>query len=285
VARGNSALAGVRVVQEVDRWSVNAEGQVNGLGGNRVLNTALAIGGGIRFLSERLQVQGTLPLVYQYRALGGYEETGAGPGDAELNLRFAALQDDTEGISETGSWFPFVEPFVGVRFPSGRPPGRSERVTQADVTGTGDWQVATGVRLSRFVTEADVVFSSGGWGHAFPRTVQRGGESLLFHRGGEVSVSLGYLRFLSLFWALGGSASYRFVTRAREDGEAIAGTGTRQLTIGAQISHFLSWPSWQITLGVAMDPPIDRVSAGLPFIGVGGSLSLQRHFGTKNEYQ
>lgn len=285
VARGNTALAGLRVAQEVDRWSASPEGRVTSLGDSQVMNTTLTLGGGVRILSDRLQIQGTIPFRYQSRSFGDLKEAGAGVGDAELNLRWAVLQDDTEGIATSGSWVPFVEPYVGVRMATGRPPARGKTTTQADVTGAGDWQAAAGARVSRFITEQDVVFLSLGWGHAFPRAIERGGESLAFRRGEEFTAQLSYLRFQSLFWAFGGSFSYRLVTASSEESIALRGTGSRRLTVSAQISHFLSWPSWQITLGAGVDPPLDQVSANVPFSGVSGSLSFQRHFAGKNEYQ
>ncbi len=285
VARGNAGLVGVRMGQEVQRWSVDGEGRVTGLGENEVLNTVLTLGGGFRILSERLQLQGVVPFRYQHRDFGPLEEGALGPGDVEVNLRWAAVRDDTEGLLSTGSWVPFFEPFVGIRFPTGRSPEQGEKMTQADVMGTGDWQVATGARLSRFLTEKDVVFLVGAWGHAFPRTVQRGEMRPQFQRGEELTGSLSYMRFLSLFWAVGGSLSYRYLSVAREDGDLLVGTVSRHLSVGVQVSRFLSWPSWEFTVGASLDPPIDTLSADLPFAGASGSLSLQRHWGAKNEYQ
>ena len=285
VARGNVGLIGVRLGQEVVAWTADADGKVGYLKESTVLNTTLTLGGGVRIFTDSLQIQGALPLHLQYRSFGELSDLAYGIGDARLNLRLIVLEDDTEGAFESGSWVPFVEPYVGVGFPTGRSPAQSTTSTQADVMGTGDWRSALGLRASRFLTEQDVIFASGGWSHSFARTIERAGDARTFRLGEEFTAHLSYFRYQTLFWSFGASADYRFVTAATEDGVLTPGTGSRRFTVGAQVSHYFSWPSWQIRVAAAVDPPIDSLSKNLPFGGVSASLSLERHFGAKNEYQ
>ncbi|MCH2108457.1 MAG: hypothetical protein MK135_03960 [Polyangiaceae bacterium] len=285
VARGNRALVGLRVGEEFSFWSANTQGQLSAFRDATVLDSVFTLGGGVRLFSPRLQIQGSLPLRLQYRALGEEQEFALGFGDAFLNARWILFEDDTEGLIESGSWVPFVEPFIGIGFPTGRPPAESRSPLLADVTGTGDWQLAFGLRTSRYLTEKDVLFANARWGHAFARQVVRLGEQERFRLGEELNFQLSYFHFFNLFWALGGSVDYRVLTEARADGQVVPNSQARRMSVGAQLSYFFRWPSWQLRFGGSFDPPIPGVQANLPYGGVSVGLSLERHFGQKNEYQ
>jgi hypothetical protein len=48
--------------------------------------------------------------------------------------------------------------------------------------------------------------------------------------------------------------------------------------LGASVSHYLSYPYWQLTLSASFDPPVDGVSKNVPFAGVSTGLTFQRNF-------
>jgi hypothetical protein len=279
VARGSAGLVGLRLSEQWLPWTADASSDVTALEGLEARSTTLTLGGGFRVLDPRLQLQGTLPLVLQYRALEGTSaERAVGLGDAALHLRFSVLEDDTEGALVTGSWLPFLEPHLGVSLPTGRAPADAELPTGVDATGTGDVRLLVGLRASRFLTASDVVFLGFSAGPAMPRPTELGGETVSYRAGTELLGQLSYLHYLSPAWLVGLGVELRGTLESALDGESVEDSATRRVSVGLQLSHFLDWPSWQVRLGASLDPPLDGLQQGLSFAGGGVTLSVERHF-------
>jgi hypothetical protein len=198
-----------------------------------------------------------------------------------LALRATALEDPLSGIepAKPRSWLPFLEPFVGVRVPTGRSPSDSDDSAQADVTGDGGWTLFGGVAITKFVAVRHALLASGSYGYRFAHDVDSpSGPARHFEPGSEVDAKLGYMHVLSVFWSWTAFASYRATFDASYDGVKVADSATRRIRVGASVSHYLVYPTWQLSLSGALDPPVSQLGRNVPFAGSSLALGLQRHF-------
>ncbi len=223
-----------------------------------------------------------MPLKLQYRRLPGLDaETRAGVSDLALGLRVIALDDEQSvlDLGRPGTLLPFVEPFMGVRLPSGRSPDDSETTTQADVTGDGYWLAHAGLTLSKFVTPRNAVSLSLSYGHRFARRLELpNGERQTVTPGAELDARVAFFRAFDLFWSASLFVSWRSTATPERDGLEQTDGGTRRVRFGAAGLHYLSYPSWRLQAAVAYDPPLNGFARNVPFAGSSLTLGLQRNF-------
>jgi hypothetical protein len=239
-------------------------------------------GGGIRLGVPWLQVYASLPQKLQYRRLSGLAPaTRVGIGDAQAGLRATLVEDRVERLDagRPATWFPFIEPFIGVRAPSGRPPDASETETQADVMGDGAWLLFGGLSLTKYVNDDNAVALAGTWGHRFSRTVTTAaGSAHRFEPGSEYDARLSWLRVIGLFWSFSVFGNLRVTGTPRTDGVEIDDGATRRVRAGASVLRYLWYPAWQVSVAFDSDLPLGGLGKNVPFAGTSLTLSLQRNF-------
>ena len=242
----------------------------------------LSLGGGFRPGVHALQIQGGIPLRLQHRSLTGLEPaTRVGAGDASLSLRVLALEDPVTSLdaSRPATWVPFLEPFVGVRAPTGRGPNDSKEPTGADVMGDGAWALFAGATLTKFFTEHHALLLSGSFAHRFPHEVPgSAGSTVRFSPGDEVDARVGYLYAPDMFWSCSLFSTFRRTGRVSYDGTEAPDTDSHRLRFGASVQHSLSYPRWQLLVSAAFDPPADGFGKNVPFASTSLTLGLQRNF-------
>lgn len=262
--------------------SFDADGRYEELEGAEVDDVVLTLAGGVRLGTPALQVHGTLPLRMQYRELAGLTAaTRFGAGDASLGFRAMLLEDLVAGIdlSEPETLLPFVEPFLGVRFPTGRAASDSETPTQADVMGDGAWTLLGGAQVTKFLTLHQALAVTGAYAHRFPHQVSSAtGQTRRYSPGDEIDAKLSYVNVLDLFWSFSVFSTVRWTLPAESDGDEIPDSATRRVRFGAGLSHYLTYPTWQLTASASFDPSLDGVSKNVPFAGTSAALGLQRNF-------
>lgn len=262
--------------------SFDARGEYRALDGAAVDDVVATLGAGIRLGTPLLQIHGAIPLRAQRRDLRGLDaSTRFGPGDAMLALRATAIEDPISGIdlAEPGSWRPFFEPFVGVRAPTGRSPTDSDDPAQADVTGDGGWTLFGGAAITKFVAVRHALLLSGSYGYRFAHDVDSpSGPARHFEPGYELDAKLGYMHVVDLFWSWTVFASYRATANSSYDGVEVADSATGRARLGASVSHYFVYPTWQVSLSAALDPPADGFGKNVPFAGSSVAIGIQRHF-------
>lgn len=260
--------------------SFDARGNYESLGDAQVDDLTLTLAAGVRPAKGPLQVHGALPLRLQRRELSGVPaSTRFGPGDATLNLRLTLLEDTVTGIdvADLRSLVPFVEPFVGVRAPTGRGPSDAETPSQADVTGEGAWAVLAGAKVTKFLTRRHSLALTGSYARRFPHDVSdASGKTHRFAPGDEIDTKLAYLFVPDLYWSFMVFGSARFTLASATDGVRATESDTRRVRAGAGLAHYLAYPAWQLVTNVTLDPPLRGLGKSVPFAGVSGSLGLQR---------
>jgi hypothetical protein len=241
----------------------------------------LTLGGGVRPGPSWLGLQANLPLRVQHRALSGLPAADrVGFGDASLSLRFLVLQDPVLSVDlgRPESLRPFLEPFVGVRVPTGRGPDASKEASGADVTGDGAWAVFAGTTVTKFFGGHHALLLAGSYAHRFAHDVSAGGGTQRYLPGDELDARAGYLHAPSLFWSWSVFSTLRRAGRPSYDGEPVADADTLRIRFGASLQHSWSYPRWQVQLGVAFDPPADGFAKNVPFASSSLTLGVQRNF-------
>lgn len=258
------------------------DGTYAGLDDASVQDLTLTLAAGLRLFTPALQVYTTLPLRLQQRSFSGVpSETRVGTGDATAGLRAILVDDLMAGMNfgEPRTLLPFVEPFVVARAPTGRAPSESNTATQADVMGDGAWALAGGVVLTKFVTVRQAVSANASYGHRFAHSVSgAAGVERRFSPGAEIDVKLAYVEVLDLFWSWSLFTTVRWTLPARSEGQSVDGSESRRVRLGASVSHYLTYPKWQLIGAVAFDPPVSDLSQGVPYAGATATLSMQRNF-------
>ena len=282
VGRCHFAVLATQLGYDRGLGSFDSSGGFRSLGGAEVDDAVFTLAGGVRLGTPALQVHGTMPVRLQHRDLRGLAPaTRIGAGDASLGLRAMVLEDWVAGLdlSEPGTLLPFVELFVASRFPTGRDAGDSETPTQADVMGEGAWTALGGAQVTKFLTLHQAVVVTGSYAHRFAHDVSGvQGQTRRFSPGNEVDAKLAYINVLDMFWSATVFSTLRWTLPASSDGERIADSDSRRWRLGAGVSHYLSYPYWQLTLSASFDPPVDGVSKNVPFAGVSTGLTFQRNF-------
>lgn len=282
VPHGRFAVLATELAWDHGFGSFAEDGHYRRLGSAEVDDAVWRWGAGIRLLKPWLQIYASVPEKLQYRRLSGLPSaTRVGLGDAQLGLRATLVEDRIARFdrSEPSTWLPFVEPFFGLRVPSGRAPEDAETPTQADVTGDGAWLLFAGVSLTKYVNDDDALAFSGSWGHRFARTVSAPrGASHRFEPGNEYDAKLSWLRAIGLFWSVSMFADLRITAAPRSDGVEISDGGTRRVRWGASLLRYLSYPSWQLAGTLSSDLPVPGFGKNVPFAGTSLSVSLQRNF-------
>jgi hypothetical protein len=205
VGRCHFAVLAVQVGYDRGFGSFDARSRFTALKSAVVQDATLTLAGGIRLFTPALQIHGALPLRLQHRDLRALPaETALGPGDAALSLRAMVVEDLVAGLDLTDpqTLVPFVEPFVGVRAPTGRAPADSESPSGADVTGEGAYTLLGGVQVTKFLTLHQALAVTGAYGRRFPHRVSStGGGTREFSPGDEIDLKLAYVNVLDLFWS------------------------------------------------------------------------------------
>lgn len=262
--------------------SFDARGKYRSLEGAEVDDVVLTLAGGVRLGTPALQVHGTLPLRLQHRELSGLPTaTRFGLGDASLGFRAMLIEDLVAGLdlSEPRTLLPFFEPFVAVRAPTGRAPSDSETPTQADVMGDGAWTAIGGAQITKFLTLHQAVAVTGSYAHRFPHDVSSAaGRTRRYSPGDELDAKLAYVHVVDMFWSFSVFSTGRWTLQASNDGAEVPDSASRRIRFGAGLSHYLSYPTWQLTASAAFDPPVDGLSENVPFAGSSLALGLQRNF-------
>lgn len=244
-------------------------------------DVVLALAGGVRLGTPMLQLYGSVPVRFQYRDLHGLPAASAvGFGDSSATLRAMTLEDRMTGIdlSRPATLIPFVEPFIGVRVPTGRPATRSSEPTGVDAMGEGGWAVSAGVALTKYVTLSTAASVTASYGRRLPYSVERGTRSSKFQPGDELDVRLGVVHVFDLLWSASGFVSGRFTAESSLGGAGIRDSQTRRIRLGAGVERYLVFPTWQLGLSASLDPPLAGFGQNLPFAGTTLSLSMQRNF-------
>lgn len=281
VGRCHFAVLALALGHDRAYGTYDRRGDYHALKRAEVDDLVLSLGGGIR-VTRLWQIHGSVPLRWQYRSFGdGRSGARLGPGDAGLGTRYMLFEDPMAGIdaSDPGSWVPFFEPFVGVRAPTGRAPSESREATMADVTGEGAWAVYAGVSVAKFLTNRHVLQLSGTYGHRFEHDVAApGGRVDRFAPGDEWDAALGYLQIVDMFWSWGVFSSLRSTASVRQNGALVDDSATHRVRFGARVSRYLEYPTWQLAVSAAFDPPASGFGENVPFAGTNVTLTLQRNF-------
>lgn len=282
VGRCHFAVLATQLSYDRGFGSVDARGKYQSLEGARVDDAVLTLAGGVRLGTPALQLHATVPLRLQHRDLRGLPPaTRVGPGDASLGFRAMVLEDLVAGLdlSEPSTLLPFVELFVAGRFPTGRDAGDSDTPTQADVMGEGAWTALGGAQITKFVTLHQAIVATGSYARRFPHQVAgASGQTRRYAPGDEIDAKLAYVNVFDLFWSATVFSTARFTARASNDGVAVPDSDTRRVRFGAGLSHYLSYPYWQLTGSASFDPPVDELGKNVPFTSATAGLTLQRNF-------
>lgn len=252
-------------------------GRFSPAGGAEIDDLALTLGGGVRFLDRRLQLQGSLPLRVQHRSFDeGGASTRIGPGDASATLRWTAVEDPQSGIrwDDAQTLLPFLDLFVGGRAPTGRAPADTQDALGADITGEGAWQLLVGTKISKFVTSTHSLSIGATYGHAFAHD----SGDVRFSPGASLSLRLAWLHLVDLWWFGGLFTSLRLSAAARADGRDVPDSTSRRLRLGGYVGYAFDLPNWEATLSLAVDPPLDHTGNNVPFAGTTLALAVQRNF-------
>ncbi len=280
VGRCYLAVLAAQVSYERGFGTFDASGRFQALRHAEVDDVVVALGGGVRLWTPAVQLYGSVPVRFQYRALESLPAaTAVGFGDSSVGLRVMTVEDLMTGLvaSEPATWMPFVEPFVGVRAPTGRSPSESVEPTSVDATGDGAWAALGGVAVTKFITLMTAANLTVSYGRRFAHRVRRGAGSVLYSPGDEVGARLGIVHVFDLFWSASVFASGIFTGTAAADGQAMAGSATRRIRFGAGVERYVVFPTWQIGVSASVDPPVDGLGQNVPFAGSTVSLQLQRN--------
>lgn len=282
VGRCHFAALAAQLAYERGHGSFDARGRYRTLRGAEVDDVVLSLGGGIRLGTPAWQIYGSVPLRLQYRDLGGLAPAGAvGPGDASVGLRYMAVEDLVTGIDvhDARTFVPFVEPFVGVRAPTGRGPTGSKTPSGVDATGDGAWTAFAGVAVTKFLTLRDALVLVGSWGYRFPHDVAAaGGGARRFSPGQEVRARLAFVRVFNLFWSGSVFASVIFTSDVAQDGQRVPYSATRRVRFGASLMRYVVYPYWKLGLSASLDPPIEGFGQNIPFASASVACLVQRNF-------
>ncbi|MFW6049548.1 MAG: hypothetical protein ACODAU_00150 [Myxococcota bacterium] len=260
---------------QVGGWA--NDGTFRRFDGTRAEDLALTVAGGVRFLEDRLQLHGSLPVRMQHRALPGLgTSTRAGLGDAFVGLRGTIVEGAQDGVEkgDPSTLVPWVDLILGAGIPTGRAPDRTRDATGADIMGDGSWDATLGAKLTQFVASRHALTATFTWSHRFARQV----EGRRFAPGARYAVRLAWLHIPSLFWSWGPFASLDLTAPAEQDGNTVAASRTRRLRVGLFATHAIVFPTWELMVGLSSDAMFDGGGRNVPFAGATLSVGIQRVF-------
>ncbi len=282
VPRGRTASIASQLSWDRGFGSFTSDGRYHLLANAEADDIVWRWGGGFRPGLSWLQLHVSLPVKLQYRSLSGVDSaTRIGFGDAQAGLRATLTEDRIApfALRDASTWLPFLEPFVGLRAPTGRAPERSTTPTQADVMGDGAWLFFAGLSVTKYLSDDEAITLAGTWGHRFARSVPGvAGAVHRFEPGNEYDARVSWQHFMGLFWSTAIFGELRITEPPRSDGEKIANGGTRRVRLGMSALYYLSYPAWQLVPTLALDLPLNGLGKNVPFAGSSLSLSLQRNF-------
>jgi len=245
-------------------------------------DVTLEFGGGVRLFDHRLELSGTLPTRLQHRAYRGSEgSTRVGLGDASLGVGVMLIRGSVDGMRrrEPRTWIPFLDVNLGVSFPSGRAPEDSHDQNGADVMGTGHYTLQGGLRLSQFISLKQIVTLSALFERGLARAVRSlAGASHRYRPGAALSLRASWLYARDMRWSGGLFVNARLGDAAHQDGERVAGSATRSLSLGALVSWVFILPIWEATSSVSVDTFFDGPGRNMPQVGPRISLLVKRSF-------
>ncbi|WP_373044350.1 hypothetical protein [Vulgatibacter sp.] len=204
-------------------------------------------------LAETLEAGARFPWVVGSRAAGGLEETGQGPGDLALSLRWQAI--DLGAYAE----LPGVAFTLAATLPSGRATADSDTVLGADVTGRGFGVLSGGISLERAHDPIFVRLDVAGLvplAHEVAGEPWRSGPGVEIQLGGGADVGRGVVLVLA--------PRLRWEAETIRDGVAQPGSSGLEVAVGPSASWQFD-PHW--TLQASFD-------TGLPIDGLGRNRSL-----------
>lgn len=282
VGRCQSAVIGTQISAFRPTGTYSGDGDYRSLSNAEVDDFILSVGGGFRPFSPSWQVYGSAPMHLQYRAFAGEDgEVGVGLGDVAGGLRWTAFEDTMEGIvwDKPATLIPFVDVYIDALAPSGRGPDDSEKMTGADVTGGGFWQVTGGLKITKFLLPSHALTLNTTYALPFAREVaQSSGTPIDFARGQALTVQFSYLYIHNLFWSWGLTSSVKVEGDARIDGAALSDSGSRRLRFGGHMTHEFGFPFWEASLSVMMDSVWQDGGSNIPYVGPAATVGLRRNF-------
>lgn len=277
VDRDHVAVLGAELNYDRAYGSFDGDGSFRTLRNAEVDDLMLSLAGGLRLWPRALQLHGGVALRFQYRQFGSLQGSHLGLGDSAVSLRYLLLDAGREGAPD-GRYVPFVEPFVGLRIPSGTGPEEADSATLVDATGDGATMAHAGVLLAEHVSESDAVELSVSYGHRFAREVEYGEARRSFAPGPELNARASFGHSVDMFWSWKLFLSLRATGSSDLDGRTLADSATHRLRAGAMLAHFLRFPTWQLVASASFDPPIGGFGSNVPFAGSSLILSVRRSF-------
>lgn len=279
VGRCHQAVAASQLSYDRGVASYDAQGDAHLREQASTDDVVLTLGAGTRVFSERLQIHGGLPLRLQRRGAADEDATGWGLGDAAAELRWTPIYDPMSGIGPSGaSFLPFVDLFVGAKFPTGRAPEDGSDSSGADVTGDGAWAATGGVRLTKFLTSSHVLTLQADLAHSFARDIPTPRGDMSFARGLESGYKLGYTHLFDLFWSAGANVDLRVRGATQLDGGAVPDSEYHRVRVGAHVTRVIAFPYWEVTLAGSTDTFAPGLGRNVPAVGPSASLTLRRTF-------
>ncbi len=259
-------------------WGFDGGGRLLGHRDRELRDLVWTLGGGIRFPYRHLQIHGQIPVLFQVRRFDGDGSSEMGIGDGLVGLRWTLLEDPMMGIrSHWGnSLKPFLDVAVSIKAPTGKPPWESRDLSGADVTGSGAWELMGGIKVSKFVIPHWAVVLGAFHGRSF--AVSDAGEAMEFTPGDETQVLASLLHIRNFLWSGGGSVGFRHTGPSRIDEEDVAGSDTRRLVFGLQVTRVIKAPFWEVSLGLGSDARWDGGGLGIPLAGPSMTLGIRRAF-------
>ncbi|MFU8803044.1 MAG: hypothetical protein ACNA8W_04460 [Bradymonadaceae bacterium] len=213
-------------------------------------------------LGRDFQLGAAVPFIQNHKDFGALSEWGVGPGDVSASLRYELVQ--------TGLYrrLPGIGLSLTSKFPTGRSifssMDRAESALQADVTGTGSYDVGASVQLEW--TRRSWFFGLGtGLQYAIPFTSEQGHK---ISRGPILGASLsaGYALYAPLmaddFLYLSLATAVDHSSGLHQDGLSLVQGAERRTTTTFQLGGFIS-PHVFAGLRFAADLPVDGLGENL----------------------
>jgi len=291
VGRCNYAIVASELSYEHGMASYSADGELHPLRDIAYRDLVGRVGAGLRLPFNDIQVHGQVPVRIQHRRLGAEDdEISGGVGDASAAVRWTVMNDTTDGIgAEPGSYRPYLDIFLGAKAPTGNTLDDSSSSSNADVTGTGVWELGAGLKVSKYITGEHVVQVMGQYAMRTRRALAPSstGGPTDYAPGDLVTTQLGWIQIESIFWSWGASANFEFTGAASQHLPGASASGeltpiddsqTHRLRVGGFITRALNYPTLDLTLNVSFDPPLDGSARNIPFAGPSVGLKLAYNF-------
>lgn len=233
----------------------------------------LTLAGGIRPFDRRFRVGAAMPLRGQYRSAGSdLSSTALRPGDLGLSTGFYVLEDPITGLD---SPIPFVEPYLAATLSTGVSSHSASDPLGADTTSTGSSTLGGGLKIIKFVTPAHAVRVSGEYRYSFAHDVESRDSSVEIKPGAAWDLELGWTYEGSIFWSVGVQTRLTLQGRLEQSEQPVDKSEMRRLYTGLTYRRSLSFPYWDLTVGVGQDMLFGKNTVRS---GVTAVLGVQRNF-------